>query len=205
VVFATPVNCIACGKESRQHAADEVDAGEERAGPTRAIMDPGGIQGLSGIKITERIEDISKAKRPGKRPSSPERWELAQLKHAGVLKVTQYPDFDADGEVGPALTPRVQRLDVVSPLAAPPNKECGVAFQALQNSMSWATERYIMLRWQTGLKHIKLSFRFRERRASCMWTMRWRRSLRSISVTWSPPFWRGRPPRMGWKFLPSRS
>ena len=65
-------------------------------------MDPGGIQGLSGIKITERIEDISKTRRPGKRPSSPERWELAQLKHAGVLKVTEYPDFDAEGEVRPA-------------------------------------------------------------------------------------------------------
>jgi hypothetical protein len=67
-------------------------------------MDQGGIQGLSGIKITERMEDISKAKRPGKRPSSPERWELAQLKHAGVLKVTEYPDFDADGEVPPILS-----------------------------------------------------------------------------------------------------
>lgn len=69
------------------------------AGPSRNIVDPNGIQGLSGIKITDRLEDISKMKRAGKRISSPERWELAQLKHAGVLKVTEYPDFDEEGAV----------------------------------------------------------------------------------------------------------
>ena len=68
-------------------------------GASRAFVDPKGIQGLSGIKITDKLEDSSKARRPGKRPSSPERWELAQLKHAGVLKVTEYPDFDEEGEV----------------------------------------------------------------------------------------------------------
>ena len=66
-------------------------------------MDPQGIQGLSGIRITDKLEDSSKARRPGNRPSSPERWELAQLKHAGVLKVTEYPDFDEEGKVGPIL------------------------------------------------------------------------------------------------------
>jgi hypothetical protein len=76
-------------------------------GPTRDIQNGGGIQGLSGIKISERMEDLSKAKRPGKRPSSPERWELAQLKHAGVLKVTDYPDFDAEGDVRPPATRRL--------------------------------------------------------------------------------------------------
>jgi len=87
------------------------------AGPTRAILDPGGIQGLSGIKITERMEDISRAKRPGKRPSSPERWELAQLKHAGVLKVTDYPDFDAEGEVRlPPLPPMSHRASLCQAL-----------------------------------------------------------------------------------------
>ena len=69
------------------------------AGASRNFVDPKGIQGLSGIKITDKLEDSSKARRPGKRPSSPERWELAQLKHAGVLKVTEYPDFDEEGEV----------------------------------------------------------------------------------------------------------
>lgn len=46
----------------------------------------------------DKLEESSRVKRPGKRPSSPERWELAQLKHAGVLKVTEYPDFDEEGE-----------------------------------------------------------------------------------------------------------
>ena len=64
-----------------------------------SFVDPKGIQGLSGIKMSDKLEDSSKVRRPGKRPSSPERWELAQLKHAGVLKVTEYPDFDEEGEV----------------------------------------------------------------------------------------------------------
>lgn len=75
------------------------------AGLTRNIVDPNGIQGLSGIRMTDKLEDISKMKRPGKRASSPERWELAQLKHAGVLKVTEYPDFDEEGAVGLLTSP----------------------------------------------------------------------------------------------------
>ena len=74
------------------------------AGPTRNVADPNGIQGLSGIKLTEQLENSSKTRRPNKRPSSPERWELAQLKHAGVLKVEDYPDFDEDGAVSTSHT-----------------------------------------------------------------------------------------------------
>ena len=73
------------------------------------MMDPRGIQGLSGIKFTEKLDDSSKMKRPGKKPSSPERWELAQLKHAGVLKVTEYPDFDEEGEVSMSFGMQISR------------------------------------------------------------------------------------------------
>lgn len=62
--------------------------------------DARGIQGLSGIKVSDqRLEEMSKARRPGKRASSAERWELAAMKAAGVLKPQDHPDFDEDGNV----------------------------------------------------------------------------------------------------------
>ena len=42
---------------------------------------------------------MSKARRPGRRASSAERWELAAMKAAGVLKHQDHPDFDEDGNV----------------------------------------------------------------------------------------------------------
>ena len=35
-------------------------------------------------------------RRPGKRITSPEKWEINQLIKAGVLDVTEYPTFDAE-------------------------------------------------------------------------------------------------------------
>ena len=67
------------------------------------LADPKGIQGLSGIKMTDKIEEMSKARRPGKRASSAERWELAAMKAAGVLKPQDHPDFDEDGHVSPLI------------------------------------------------------------------------------------------------------
>jgi ATP-dependent RNA helicase DHX8/PRP22 len=46
------------------------------------------------------IEDtalLGKARRPGKRLTSPERWEVTQLIKSGVLDVTEYPTFDEEG------------------------------------------------------------------------------------------------------------
>ena len=91
------------------------------AGSTRNIVDPNGIQGLSGIKLTEQLENSSKTRRPNKRPSSPERWELAQLKHAGVLKVEDYPDFDEEGAVSTShlMTPFTSVMRSCCPLLWP--------------------------------------------------------------------------------------
>ena len=36
-------------------------------------------------------------RRPGKKMSSPERWEVTQLIKSGVLDVTEYPTFDEEG------------------------------------------------------------------------------------------------------------
>lgn len=41
-----------------------------------------------------------RTRRPGKRITSPEKWEINQLIKAGVLDVSEYPTFDAeDGQV----------------------------------------------------------------------------------------------------------
>ncbi|KAM7509680.1 hypothetical protein LguiA_020133 [Lonicera macranthoides] len=51
--------------------------------------------GLSGIKITE--EDVSAlSRRPLKRMSSPEKWEVKQLIASGVLSVKEYPMYDEE-------------------------------------------------------------------------------------------------------------
>lgn len=41
-------------------------------------------------------EQAGTKRRPGKRITSPEKWEINQLIKAGVLDVTEYPTFDAE-------------------------------------------------------------------------------------------------------------
>lgn len=73
--------------------------------------DPRGIQGLAGIKMdSEKIEETSKARRPGKRASSTERWELARMNAAGVLKAEDHPDFDEGGNVSSTATLEIKWL-----------------------------------------------------------------------------------------------
>jgi hypothetical protein len=46
------------------------------------------------------IVQAGRTRRPGKRITSPEKWEINQLIKAGVLDVSEYPTFDAeDGQV----------------------------------------------------------------------------------------------------------
>eukprot|EP00002_Diphylleia_rotans_P022935 TRINITY_DN4502_c0_g1_i1.p1 TRINITY_DN4502_c0_g1~~TRINITY_DN4502_c0_g1_i1.p1 ORF type:complete len:1132 (+),score=246.53 TRINITY_DN4502_c0_g1_i1:49-3444(+) len=55
---------------------------------------PTSKQSLSGIRITET--DTTGPRRPGKRLSSPERWELEQIRKSGVIPASQMPDFDEE-------------------------------------------------------------------------------------------------------------
>ena len=86
------------------------------------LADPKGIQGLSGIKMTDKIEEMSKARRPGKRASSAERWELAAMKAAGVLKPQDHPDFDEDGHVSPLILVLILFLSLIH--GSKPRSDC---------------------------------------------------------------------------------
>jgi ATP-dependent RNA helicase DHX8/PRP22 len=54
----------------------------------------GGLKGISGITVKDDDEGV--VRRPGKRLSSPERWEVQQLIASGVLDPSEYPTFDED-------------------------------------------------------------------------------------------------------------
>lgn len=52
------------------------------------------------VKDDEPLADGMPRRRPGKRLTSPERWEVTQLIKSGVLDVSEYPTFDDEGQVG---------------------------------------------------------------------------------------------------------
>jgi ATP-dependent RNA helicase DHX8/PRP22 len=56
------------------------------------------LRGLSGITPTAADLDPGTGRRPGKRLTSPERFEAQQLIASGVLDVRDYPTFDEDNE-----------------------------------------------------------------------------------------------------------
>lgn len=58
----------------------------------------GGLKGISGIVVKD--DDDSMVRRPGKRMSSPERWEVQQLIASGVLDPSEYPTFDEESGQG---------------------------------------------------------------------------------------------------------
>ena len=64
--------------------------------PVAAAASNNSLRGLSGIRVSD--EPVA-ARRPGKRLTSPERWEVTQLIKAGVLDITEYPTFDEEGQV----------------------------------------------------------------------------------------------------------
>lgn len=68
-----------------------------RANPSSRGDHPMKRTGLSGITIMEEDESGS-SRRPLKRMSSPEKWEVKQLIAAGVLDMREYPMFDDDGD-----------------------------------------------------------------------------------------------------------
>ena len=55
---------------------------------------------LAGITVKDEapLDGIAR-RRPGKRLTSPERWEVTQLIKSGVLDVSEYPTFDDEGQV----------------------------------------------------------------------------------------------------------
>lgn len=53
-----------------------------------------GLTGLSGITVKD--EDATEQRRPRKRLTSPERWEITQLIKSGVMDVTELPNFDEE-------------------------------------------------------------------------------------------------------------
>ncbi|DBA76854.1 TPA: hypothetical protein ACH3X2_008868 [Trebouxia sp. C0005] len=55
-----------------------------------------GLRGLSGITVKDDDNGNLPRRRPGKRLTSPERWEITQLIKSGVLDVTEYPTFDEE-------------------------------------------------------------------------------------------------------------
>lgn len=59
-----------------------------------------GLRGLSGITVKDDDKGNLPRRRPGKRLTSPERWEITQLIKSGVLDVTEYPTFDEEEGVG---------------------------------------------------------------------------------------------------------
>ena len=64
------------------------------SGPSRGD----GLKGISGITVKDDDDGI--VRRPGKRLSSPERWEVQQLIASGVLDPSEYPTFDEEGGRG---------------------------------------------------------------------------------------------------------
>jgi len=61
----------------------------------------GGLQGLSGIAGgLFSGPSAASGSSSRKRMTSPERWEVAQLIKSGVLDVTEYPNYDAEGGTG---------------------------------------------------------------------------------------------------------
>ncbi|KAK9857173.1 hypothetical protein WJX84_001063 [Apatococcus fuscideae] len=75
-------------------------AGDDRSNPAAPTSAPqSGLHGLSGIKVhDDDVLDPAKLRRPGKRLTSPERWEVNQLIKSGVLSVSEYPTFDEEGQ-----------------------------------------------------------------------------------------------------------
>ncbi|KAK9841672.1 hypothetical protein WJX74_009878 [Apatococcus lobatus] len=75
-------------------------AGDDRSNPAAPTGAPqSGLHGLSGIKVhDDDVLDPAKLRRPGKRLTSPERWEVNQLIKSGVLSVSEYPTFDEEGQ-----------------------------------------------------------------------------------------------------------
>ena len=69
--------------------------GDDASNPAGPTAGGGGTRGLSGIRIVE--EDDTAGRRPGRRMSSPERWEAQQLIASGVLDPMDYPDYDEEG------------------------------------------------------------------------------------------------------------
>ena len=63
-------------------------------------MAGGSLRGLSGVKVSQEALEREAKKRPGKRLSSPERWEVKQLIASGVLDVKDYPTFDEEDGQG---------------------------------------------------------------------------------------------------------
>eukprot|EP00891_Asterochloris_glomerata_P002796 jgi/Astpho2/2796/Aster-00965 len=66
------------------------------AAPARVAAAAGpqhSLRGLSGLAVKDDEPDLP-SRRPGKRLTSPERWEVNQLIKSGVLDVRDYPTFD---------------------------------------------------------------------------------------------------------------
>ena len=70
------------------------------SGPGAPPGAKGSLRGLSGVQVSQEALDREAKKRPGKRLSSPERWEVKQLIASGVLDVKDYPTFDEDDGQG---------------------------------------------------------------------------------------------------------
>ncbi|XP_024530072.1 probable pre-mRNA-splicing factor ATP-dependent RNA helicase DEAH5 [Selaginella moellendorffii] len=54
-------------------------------------------KGLSGIPLIDDDPDVSHSRRPSKKMSSPERWEIKQLAASGVVGIRENPLYDDDG------------------------------------------------------------------------------------------------------------
>jgi ATP-dependent RNA helicase DHX8/PRP22 len=85
-------------KDVDQATGREVNGGGGGAGPLPQSTNPSApsaLHGLSGIAAPAATAAAT-ARRPGKRMSSPERWEVTQLIKSGVLDVTEYPNYDPE-------------------------------------------------------------------------------------------------------------
>ncbi len=83
-----------------------------------------GLRGLSGITVKDDDNGNLPRRRPGKRLTSPERWEITQLIKSGVLDVTEYPTFDEEEgvrEISTCLHCK-QQVDLSPPLDRPTSK-----------------------------------------------------------------------------------
>ena len=72
--------------------------GEVRPQGLRGLSGLTGVSGAGGGPRGEGGPSSSIEMRRGKKMSSPERWEATQLIASGVLKVEDYPTYDADGD-----------------------------------------------------------------------------------------------------------
>ncbi|CAM9579809.1 unnamed protein product [Ectocarpus fasciculatus] len=86
--------------EAAKAAAGQVQSSYSQLGGISNPASTSGGRGVATSAIRSNFDEDDKPRRQTKKLSSPELWEARQLINSGVLPVTEYPTFDAEGGFG---------------------------------------------------------------------------------------------------------